>query len=215
IAVDIFDDALDEVNETIAVTLSSPTNATLGATTTHTYTITDNDNPPNVTLGLSGSPMAEAGGVATVTATLSALSGQDVTVSLAFSGTATLTTDYTRSGTSIVIPAGSTTGSMTLTAAQDTLDENDETIIVDISSVTNGTESGTQQVAATITDDDDPPTVSFSLATCSGLENVTPANLQVSLSAASGKTVTVNYAVTGGTATGGGDDTPANGTLTF
>src|SRR5881394_2481180 len=74
IAVDIVDDALDEVDETIAVTLSSPTNASLGATTTHTYTITDNDNPPNVTLSLSGSPMAEAGGVATVTATLSALS---------------------------------------------------------------------------------------------------------------------------------------------
>ena len=137
-----------------------------------------------------------------MTATLSAVSGQTATVNLAFSGTATLTTDYTRSGTSIIVPAGSTSGSMTLTAAQDTLDENDETIIVDISSVTNGTESGTQQVAATITDDDDPPTVSFSLASSSGLENVTPANLQVSLSAASGKTVTVNYAVTGGTATG-------------
>src|SRR5439155_984842 len=55
IAVDIVDDALDEADETIAVTLSSPANATLGATTTHTYTITDNDNPPNVTLSLSGS----------------------------------------------------------------------------------------------------------------------------------------------------------------
>src|SRR5439155_11299247 len=104
IAIAIVDDALDEPNETIVVTLSSLTNASLGATTTHTYTITDNDNPPSVTLSLSGSPMAEAGGVATVTATLSAPSGQTVTVNLAFSGTATLTTDYTRSGTSIVIP---------------------------------------------------------------------------------------------------------------
>src|SRR5439155_363588 len=156
IAIAIVDDALDEPNETIVVTLSSPTNATLGATTAHTYTITDNDNPPTVTLSLSGSPMVEAGGVATVTATLSAPSGQTVTVNLAFSGTATLTTDYTRSATSIVIPPGSTNGSITLTAVQDSLDEADETIIVDISSVTNGTESGTQQVTAIITDDDGP-----------------------------------------------------------
>jgi len=40
--------------------------------------------------------------------------------------------------TSIVIPPGSTNGTVTLTAVQDTLDELNETIIVDISSVTNG-----------------------------------------------------------------------------
>jgi len=55
-----------------------------------------------------------------------------------------------------VIPAGSPSGSITLTAVQDNTDELDETIIVDISTVTNGTESGTQQVTATITDDDLP-----------------------------------------------------------
>src|SRR5205809_4566 len=167
-------DTLDEANETFFVNLTSPTNSTI-SDGQGLGTITDDDPAPTVTLSLSGSPFAEAGGTATVTATLSAVSGQTATVNLAFSGTATLTTDYTRSGTSIIVPAGSTSGSMTLTAAQDTLDENDETIIVDISSVTNGTESGTQQVAATITDDDDPPTVSFSLASSSGLENVTPA----------------------------------------
>src|SRR5205823_234133 len=133
----VVNDALNELNETAQVTLSSPTNATLGAIATHTYSILDDDPAPTVTLSLNGSPMAEAGGAASVTATLSAPSGQTVTVDLAFSGTATLTSDYTRSGTSIVIPAGSTTGSITLTAVQDTLDEADETIIVDISGVIN------------------------------------------------------------------------------
>jgi len=32
--------------------MSNPTNATLGAITTHTYTITDDDLPPTVTLSL-------------------------------------------------------------------------------------------------------------------------------------------------------------------
>src|SRR5207244_684987 len=116
----------------------------------------------------------------------------------------------------IVIPPGSTNGTMTLTAVQDNLDELDETIIVDISSVTNGTESGTQQVTAVITDDDLPPTVAFSAAGSSGSESTTAVSVPVSLSTASSKTVTVNYAVTGGTATGGGVDyTLASGTLTF
>src|SRR5204862_4164792 len=141
-----------------------PPNATLAAITTHPHPIIDNHPPPSVTLALTGSPMAEAGAVATVTATLSAPSGQTVTVDLAFSGTATLTSDYTRSGTSIVIPPGSTNGTITLTALQDTVDEVDETIIVDISTVTNGTESGTQQVTAVIADDDG-PTISINNVT--------------------------------------------------
>jgi hypothetical protein len=117
--------------------------------------------PPTVTLSLTGSPMAEAAGVATVTATLSATSASVVTVNLAFAGTATLTTDYTRSGASISIPAGELTGSITLTAVQDTVYENpNETIIVDIASVVNGTESGTQQVTATITDSNRAPVFS-------------------------------------------------------
>src|SRR5207237_6034494 len=195
IALAVVNDALNELNETVQVTLSSPTNATLGAIATHTYSIIDDDPAPTVTLSLSGSPMAEAGGVATVTATLSGPSGQTVTVDLAFSGTATLGSDYTSSGTSIVIPAGSTNGTITLTAVPDALDEVDETIIVDISGVTNGTESGAQQVTATISDDDSPPTVAFSAPTSSGWESTTPVSVPVSLSSASSKSITVNYAV--------------------
>ncbi|KKM70126.1 hypothetical protein LCGC14_1443850, partial [marine sediment metagenome] len=41
----IVDDPLDEPIETIILTLSNPTNATLGANTVHTYTIIDNDAP--------------------------------------------------------------------------------------------------------------------------------------------------------------------------
>jgi hypothetical protein len=43
ISIAVVDDALDENDETIEVTLSNPTNATLGANTVHTYTINDND----------------------------------------------------------------------------------------------------------------------------------------------------------------------------
>jgi hypothetical protein len=61
-----------------------------------------------------------------------------------------------------------------------------------------------------------PPTVAFDLVSSGGDESVTPVSLSVSLSEASASTVYVDYAVTGGDATGGGVDyTLAAGTLTF
>src|SRR5262249_30423483 len=153
---------------------------------------TDDDPPPTVTLGLIGSPLAENGGAATVTATLAAVSGQDVTVNLGFTGTATNVADYTRSATAILIPAGQTSGSITLTGVNDTLDEFDETVIVDITTVTNGTESGTQQVTATITDDDPAPTVTLGLTGSPLAENGGVATVTATLSAVSGLDVTVS-----------------------
>src|SRR5207247_2801254 len=89
-------------------------------------------------------------------------------------------------------------------------------IIVDISNVTNGTESGTQQVTAVIADDDPSPTVTFSTAASSGAESIATLTVPVSLSAVSGRTVTVGLVLTGSTATGGGVDySLASATLTF
>ena len=116
--------------------------------------ILDDDAGPTVTLAVNNATIAEAAGIATFTATLSAISGQAVTITLTYSGTATLTSDYTRSNVQIVIPAGQLTGTITINAAQDTLDELNETVIVDINGVTNGLELGIQQRITTILDDD-------------------------------------------------------------
>ncbi len=142
-------DTLDEANETIIVSISNVTNGTVGTTSSATTTITDDDGAPSVSLAVNNANIAEAAGTATFTATLSAVSGQAVTIDLGYAGTATLTSDYTRSGTQIVIPAGSTTGTVTVTAVQDTLDEANETIIVSISNVTNGTVGTTSSATTT------------------------------------------------------------------
>jgi len=112
---------------------------------------------PTVTLGVSGSSLAEAGGMATVTATLSATCALPVTVTLAFSGSATLGTDYTVSSSTIVIPPGSLSGTLTMTGVPDLVKEGSETIVVDIDTVVNASEAGTQQVTATIADGYYPP----------------------------------------------------------
>ena len=51
----IVNDSVDEPNETVIVTLSSPSNATLGNDSVHTYTIIDNDNPPVVDFNTTSS----------------------------------------------------------------------------------------------------------------------------------------------------------------
>lgn len=109
---------------------------------------------PSVTLSVDNAIIAEAGGTATVTATASTTHTSSITVHLAFSGPATQGVDFSTTTSSIVIPAGSTTGTAVITATADTQNELNEMIVIDISSVINGTENGSQQVATSIIDDD-------------------------------------------------------------
>jgi len=186
--------------------------------TTKSVTTTAAGAEPTVTTSIDKTSMTEASSVATITATLSAPSALPVTVNLGLTGSATGGgTDYTASGTTITIPAGSTTGTTTITAVSDSVDEQDETVTVDITGVTNATESGTQQQTVTITDDDPEPTMSINNPTItegnSGTVNLT---FTVTLSTASGKTVTVNYATADGTATTANSDyVTKSGTITF
>ena len=134
--------------------------ASISRTSAHVFTLVALANePPTVTLSLNNATIPEAAAIAELTATLSAASSDPVTVELGFTGTATNVADYTRSGTQIAIAAGSTTGTVRVTAVPDTLAETDETVIVDITGVTNATESATQQQTITIIDDDPSATV--------------------------------------------------------
>ena len=146
-------DSLAENDETVIVDITGVTNGTESGTQQQTTTITDDDTP-SVTLSVNDADIGENGGVATFAATLSMAAGLPVTVALGFTGTATPSDDYTHSGSQIVIPTGSTSGSITVTALQDGLDESNETIVVDISGVTNAIESGVQQQTTTIIDGD-------------------------------------------------------------
>ncbi|HEY9646357.1 MAG TPA: Calx-beta domain-containing protein, partial [Chroococcidiopsis sp.] len=214
------DDVDVEGAETAILNIASSANYTIdGANSTATVTITDNDVAPlpTITLGLTGSPLAEAGGVATVTATLSQVSAQDVTVNLGYSGTATgAGTDYSAAN-SIVITAGNLTGSTTITGVNDSLIEGNETVIVDVTSVTNATESGVQTVTAIITDDEPVPTISINdVSIAEGNAGTSNLVFTVSLSAPSGQTITVDFSTADGTATVADNDyTTLTGTLTF
>jgi len=137
-----------------------------------------------------------SGSLAGVTADTSA----DLTSTLL---TATCTNSVTYSAGNFSVPSGVSSWTVTIATTQDALDEVDETYTLTV----DGTVSGT----GTITDDDDAPTISVNDAT----ENAGEVIFTVSLSAASGKTITVDYATADGTSTAGVDYTAKTGTLTF
>lgn len=207
-------DTVDEPTETVLVDISTVTNGTEQGTQQVSLAIQDNDAPPAVTLSKDNEPIAENGGTSTFTATLSAASELVVTVDLGFSGTATLNTDYTSSANNISIPAGSTTGAVVVTAADDPNDEPNETVVVEITTVSNATEQGSQSAQTTITDDDNPPSVSLNVDLSSIPENGGVATVTASLDNTSAFPVTVNLLLTG-SATLGGDYNTSGTTITI
>jgi hypothetical protein len=218
-AVTPVDDALSDGNIAYTVsTVLSSTDPVYTAINPADINVTNNDNEavsPTVTLGLAGSPLVENGGVATVTATLSAATTVPVTIGLDFTGTATNGTDYTPSASSIVIAPGATTGTATLTGISDALIEGSETIVVDAATITNGTETTPQQVSATITDATPAsPNVTLTLAGSPIAEGGGVATVTAALSSATTVPVTVDLGFTG-TATNGTDYVPSASSITI
>ena len=212
ITVPILDDSVNEPNETFTVTLSSPTNATL-EDAVGVGTITEDDLPPS--LRIDDVRTAEASGATAVfTVRLSRVSGQDVTVAYATSnGTAVAGSDYTSTGSTLTIQAGSETGTITVPILDDALDEPTETFTVRLSNPTNATISDDEGVG-TITDNNAPPSLSIDDVTVTEASGAT-AVFTVTLSGVSGRDVTVAYATSNGTAVAGSDYTTASSTLTI
>src|SRR5437667_35231 len=97
----------------------------------------------------------------------------------------------------------------------DTLNEANETFLVNLSSQVNAALTDGQGVG-TINNDDPLPSLAINdVAVTEGNSGTVNAVFTVSLSPTSGQTVTVNYATADGTATAGADYVAASGTLTF
>jgi hypothetical protein len=130
-------------------------------------------------------------------------------------GTASAPGDYTALSTTVTIPAGDTTKTVDVGVKGDTLDEPDETFQLTLSAPVNAT-LGDGSATGTILDDDDPPALSVSDVTVTeGNSGTVGATFTVSLAAASGKTVTVGFATSNGSATSPADYASASGSLTF
>ena len=112
--------------------------------------------PVLVHLELTGSPLAESNTAAQafVWAVLSDTTDVPVTVQLDSEGSAEYQEDYTAPDGPIVVPAGSWSNALPITAVDDFLVEAEETIIAFVADVVNARQSESNAVAGSILDND-------------------------------------------------------------
>ena len=178
---------------------------------------------PRVEFESAASANVEQAGFAVVPVIVgNAQDGQTYTVDYAATGgTALNGQDYVLAAGTLVFAPGDTVKTIGIQIIDDGLDEDHETIELTLSNVTGPPDAGLGEVTQHIYTILDPrPRVQFAEDSSSVAERVQviyrPATIGVELSVASGSTVTVEYAVTGGTATSGLDyQLLGSGTLTF
>jgi len=190
------------------------TNATLGTPRIAKWDAT----PPVISLSALDDTALEGGGTATVRATLSSVATADVLLALTRSGGTATSADYVALAVPIVIPAGSLTQDILVTAFDDTEREGDESLMLDIGGGGSGFSlGGTTSVALWMQDNDASldPTASVTVtdATADELTGST-GTFRITLSAPALAVTHVAYTLSG-TATNSVDYVALNGDATF
>ena len=215
VTVDTSADGVNEGSETFQLVLSSPANASL-ADSIGVGTIT-NVAAPRVRV--SDVTVAE-GGTLLFEVALDKAAAWDVVVPFTTKdGTAVQPGDYTATANTVTIAAGDTTARVPVVTIDDAIDENDETMRLELSATTDGMLADPIAVG-TIFDNESLPLVALTAAKVTVEEadsvgNAGSVSFTVRLSEASGRAVTVDYATDDITATAGSDYTDTDGTLTI
>ena len=193
------DNSVDAPNKEVMVS-GSLTSGGLTDPDDVTLTLTDDDNPPTVTLRLSRTSIDENGGVSTVTARLDRESSETTTVTVsatavspAVAGDFRLSTNKT-----LTITAGQTTstGTVTITANDNDVDTPNKTVRVSGAADNSQGVTDPADVTLTIADNDDPPTVMLRLSRTSIDENGGVSTVTARLDRESSETTTVTVSAT-------------------
>ena len=205
------DNDVDTPDKTIQVKGELPGGVPVRAPSDVTLTITDDDATPQLTLSVSPATIAEEGGEATITvSTVDSTFSAEQAITLTFEGTATKGTDYSVAAETLTLGAGERSVFTTVTAIDDSTDENDEAILV--TATHDGTTVGTQQ-QITIADTLAARVSDYSSSVDEGEAALFTVTLSGGTSTAA---VVVNYEVdSSSTATTGTDYTAPSGKLTI
>src|SRR5439155_507165 len=186
------------------------------------FTIVDNDAAPKASV--NDQTVSEGAGTATFTVSLSNPSDQPGGIDVPWATAPQTATggaaptpgvDYISSSGTVHFNPGETKHEIHVLVNGDTTDEPDESFEVQLSNPVNASINDNDK-DATIKDDDAAPTVSIGNDSVhEGDSGTVQSTFDVVLSAASGYTVTVDYATADGTAKAGSDYVAEHGTLTF
>jgi hypothetical protein len=151
----IIDDAINEGNEVVALTILESDVAVPGVPNVDDVTIVDNDPQPTFAWGSGSASVPESVGAVEIPVVLSAASGLPITIPIVIAGgSATAGSDYNLVTTTVTIPAGQTSAQVEVDVIDDTIDEDDETALFGFGSATNATPGTPAQFALTIVDND-------------------------------------------------------------
>jgi hypothetical protein len=231
INIPIVDDNLIEGNETVQLSLTNPTGTSrvsLGAPSTATLTIVDNDTSVPGTLQFSNSQFVNLeNGTPVLAVTVTRTGGSNGAVSATVNlnnGTAVAPFDYNNAPITVNFANGDTAPKTVLVPiVDDTVVETTETVNLTLTNPTGGATLGTQNTATlSIVDNDNAGNLQFSAPVFSVDENGTPiAQITVIRADGSAGAVGATINLTNGTATAPGDytNTPiavnfANGDVT-
>lgn len=209
-------DDLIEGDETVAIVLASDPAYNVGRPGVGVVTIRDN-NIPTITLTASGDTATEGGNPGEFTIARGSAGAEPLTIKLATSGSAITGVDYESLPDEVVIPAGNASITLAVSAVDDDLKEAGEVVTLTLRASPEYNLGTTSPVSVTIEDDGGGAAVAvgFESDASSVTESQTAIKLPVVLSAAVSSAVSVDYAVTGGTAESGTDFNLAAGTLNF
>ncbi|MBN9119030.1 MAG: carboxypeptidase regulatory-like domain-containing protein [Planctomycetes bacterium] len=217
VTVQVAGDTTSEGDETFAVNLSNPSNASV-TDGQGTGTVLDDDRPEATVWGAF---LAEGNSGTTnfdLAVTLSNPSTQTITLNYqTVDGSATAASgDYTAASGTVTFAPGQTLQTITVQVTGDTTAEDDETFHVELTQASGPSVSVAYQ-SSNILDDDGDPRISIASASADeGDSGSTGLAFGVTLSHASSQTVTVDWATSDDTATtADGDYTAASGTVTF
>ncbi len=191
--------------ETLTLRLLSVTPpATLGAQSTAVLQIQENDGGGTLRFSSSAYSLTEGTGTATLTVLRTGGSAGGVSVPWHLGGSAVAGTDYV-TPPSVPIPFGSgqTSASLQIQILNDSLVDGTKTLVVTLDLPSGGATLGTPS-AATLSINDNEPSVRFSSATYNVNESGTGVGVTVVRGGSTGTTVTLNVKTTGtGNAEGG------------
>ncbi len=153
IGVTLLDDTTIETNETVVISLSTPSGAVLGSLNQHTLTITDDDFPV-VNIVATDPNAVESGDAGLFTFTRAGSLASNLVVYFSRSGTASSGSDFVALPTNVTIFAGQSSTNLTVTPNQDTSNEGNETVILTLTANANYTVGSPSNATVTIADDD-------------------------------------------------------------
>ncbi|MDQ0966461.1 putative repeat protein (TIGR01451 family)/gliding motility-associated-like protein [Flavobacterium sp. W4I14] len=210
----IVDDNILENTEDYAVSIGSITGpASLGNASVNTSIVDNDTSVATITAGINGNETGPVNG--TFIVTLSNPSATDTQITYTLGGTATEGSDYSTIVTkTITIPAGQTSGTITIPVLTDAIAESTEAVIATLGTSSNP--SVTISTTPSSINIIDANTASVSISTTPTVdEGAGTATFTVTLNNAVQDAFSVNYITASGTAVSGSDYTTTSGTLNF